>query len=518
MASQVEISKRLLLINSASSIAAQVLQVSVLFWLYRHLAQQVSAVELSLLPLVNAITGLIPLFTMVLTSGLGRYVIEAYARGDDEGVSRIVSSMVPLLSLAGLVLLVGGGLVAWHVDKILIIPETLIWDSRLMVFMMVVFMAVQLACSAQGVGLYVRQKFVLLSMINVCAEIVKSGVLLVLMLTVSTRVLWVIVAQVSSLTFSLVVATALSLHMVPTLRYRYRRIHWDVVYAITGFGGWNFLVGLAGRTREYAIPLILNRLGTPTDNVTYQFGSMPRRLVDQWFDVAGRPLHPMITGMHAVGAAERFRNAYLRGGRVGLWVILAAAIPTMIYAPRLMGLYMGHSYDDAYIEAALVLVFLFACSILSSGNWMTWCMANAKADMRPVGICVIVTQVANVALILVATGWFHLGAPGAALASFIVNSVSAVLLLLPVGLRLADVSLATWIERTFVPGVAPGCIAAVAWVALDLWVKPDSWLELGWCTVIGGLVYVAVLLGGCLEPRDKQDLAAILVRAKMVIA
>lgn len=400
-------------------------------------------------------------------------------------------------------------------DKILKIPEALIGDARLMVFIMVLIAAVQLSLSAQGVGLYVRQKFVLLSAINVCAEIVKSAVLLALMLEVSTRVLWVVVAAVVAKTFSLGVNLVLSLHMVPALRYRCRRIQWDIVRAITGFGGWNFLVGVAGRTREYAIPLILNHLGTPTDNVTYQLGSMPRRQIDTWFDVASRPLHPMVTSMHAVGATEQFRSTYLRGGRIGLWVILAAAVPAMIYAAPLLELYMGHVYNDAYIAAAFVLVCTLACSLVSSGNWMTWLMANAKAQMRPVGICVCLTQLVSVLLILVATRRFGIGAaPGAALASFIVSTLAAVFLMLPIGLRLANVSLKTWIERTFVPGIAPSCVAAVAWVALGLWVRPDSWFELGWCTAVGALVYVAVLLGWCLGPQDKQDLAVILFRAK----
>ncbi len=226
MASRVEISKRLLMVNSASSIVAQVLNFSVQFWMVPYLARRISDAEYSLLPLVLAIMGFVDLFTLVLTSGLARYVIEAYARGDDERVSRIVSSMVPLLSFAGLVLLVGGGGVAWHVDKILMIPEALIWDARLMVFIMVVISAVQLSCSAQGVGVYVRQKFVLVSAINVCAEIVKSAVLLALMLEVSTRVLWVVVAAVVAKTFSFGVNLVLSLHLVPALRYRYRRIEW----------------------------------------------------------------------------------------------------------------------------------------------------------------------------------------------------------------------------------------------------------------------------------------------------
>jgi O-antigen/teichoic acid export membrane protein len=519
MASQVEISKRLLLINSASSIAAHILQVSVLFWMNLHLLRRVSDAEYSLSPLVYAILGFIPLFTMVLTSGLGRYLLNAYAKGDEKEMGRIVSSMVPLLSFVGLLLLVVGGLAAWYVDWILVIPEALIWDARLMIFLMIFCMAVQLPCSPLGLGLYIQQKFVLSNLISVGADIFKSALLLVLLLGVSSRVLWVVVASAAGQIFSLIVSTMISLHLVPALRYRYQSIRWDLVRAITGFGGWNFLVGLAGRTREFAIPLILNHLGTYTDTVTYQVGSMPRRQIDLWFEVASRPLHPMITGMHAVGADERFRNAYLRCGRVGLWVILSAAIPAMVYAAPMMNLYMGSKYSDgAYIAAAFVLVCTLACSVLSSGNWMTWCMANAKGHMRPVGICVSLTQLVSVVLILVATGRFHLGASGAVFVSFVVSSFSAVFLMLPVGLRLADVSLETWIERTFVPGIAPACVAAVAWVALDLQVQPDSWFELGWCTAVGGLVYAVVLLGCCLDQRDKQDLEAILARAKVKTA
>jgi O-antigen/teichoic acid export membrane protein len=513
MASRVEISKRLLLINSASSIGAQVLQFSVLLWLQQHLLHRISPDEYVLYPLVMAIVGFVPLFTMILTSGLARYFVEAYALGDETRVSQIVSSMVPLLLGAGLLLMALGLVMAWYVDWILVIPKGLIWDARLMMCLLFFSLAVQLPCAPLGQGLYVRQKFVTTNLIIVCSEVIRTSVLLSLLLLVSTRVLWVVVAMFVSQMFALVVNMRASLRAMPSLRYRYQGIRWDLVRAVTGFGGWNFLLVLSLRTREYFVPLILNHLGSAVDVASYTLGSTGRRQVDQWFDVASRPIYPIITGMYSMGAIERFRNAYLRGGRTGLWAILLVVIPAVIYAEPVILLYAGATY----VEAATVMALTLAGYVLSAGNWMGWGMAVARAQMRPLSFRVCLAQLLAVLGILLLTGWFGLGAIGAAVASFAAMVLSDVFLMLPICLRLAEVNLDTWIRKTLVPGLVPGCTAAVVWLSLNLLVKPDSWLELGWCTALGALCYAAVLLGVCLEPRDKQDLAMIFAKVRILL-
>jgi O-antigen/teichoic acid export membrane protein len=513
MAARVEISKRLLLINSASSVVTQLLQGMVLLWVQWHLLPRISAEEFSLYPLVLAAIGFIPLFTDILTAGLGRYVIDAYARGDEDRVRGIVCSMFPLLLAAGGVILFGGAVASWYVDKILVIPEGLIWDARIMMFLPLALMAAQLPCVPLGQGLYVRQQFVTLNVISLCSEVVKIIMLLILMLGVSTRVLWVIVCMVAAQTISLIVSTILSLREVPALKYRYRPIQWGLVRSITGFGGWNFLVSLASRLREYSIPVILNRLGSgaSVELRTFQVGSMGRRLTDQWFWVLARPTWPIITGMFSMGAMDRFRSAYLRGGRIGLWITLVVAIPAMVYAEPVIDLYAHGTCPDA----ATVMVLMMSCYILSQGNWLLGTVASAKAEIRPLGIRLAAVQTVGVMLTIVLAVRLGLGAIGAALATLTVNSLSAVFLQLPLGLRLAEVKLDSWVRKTLVPGAAPACVGAVAWVLLDLLVKPDSWLELIWCTAIGVLCYMAVLLGFCLESQDKQDLAKVLSRIKV---
>jgi len=512
MASRVEISKRLLLVNSASSIVTHVLQTTVLLWVQYRLLERRSAEEFGLSPLVWAVIHFIPLFTDILTAGLQRYVIEAYAQGDENRVRQIVSSMFPVLLAGGMVLLFGGGLAAWHVDKILVIPEGLIWDARLMMFLPLLVMAAQLPCMPLGLGLYVRQKYVTLNLISLGCDAVKTVVLLVLMLAVSTRVIWMVVSAFVGQMIALIVSTIFSLRAVPELKYRYACIDWNIVRAITGFGGWNFLIGLAGRLREYSVPLILNRLGpgASVELTTFHVGSMARRLTDQCFGVMARPTYPIITGMYAMGAIDRFRSAYLRGGRIGLWITLLIAIPASIFAEPVVGLYTQGKYPNA----AAVMTFTLACYVLSHGNWLAGTMAAAKAQVRLLGIQLSMAQVAGVLLTIILAGWLRFGAVGAAIATLSANAFSAVVLTLPLGLRLAEVRLDSWIRKTLIPGVAPACVTAILWISLNLLVKPDTWFEVAACAAAGVPCYLAFLLVFCMEPTDRADLRKVLDRLR----
>ena len=136
MNSQVEISKRLVFINSASSLVSRVLNVSVLIWMYQYLLRRISAEEYSLLPVLGSIMLFAPLLTTVLTGGLGRYIVEAYAKGDERRVTQIVSTMFPLLLGAGFLFLALGWLFSWHIDRILTLSPERLWDARIMMGLM----------------------------------------------------------------------------------------------------------------------------------------------------------------------------------------------------------------------------------------------------------------------------------------------------------------------------------------------------------------------------------------------
>ena len=193
MNSQVEISKRLVFINSVSSLVSRVLNVSVLIWMYQYLLLQISVEEYSLLPVLGSVMMFAPLLTMVLTGGLGRYIVEAYAKGDERRITQIVSTMFPLLLSTGFAFLALGWLFSWYIDRILTISPERLWDARVMMGLMMFSAAIRLPLTPFGIGLYVRQKFVLMNLIKVGQELLQIALLFVLLVGVSTRVLWVIV-------------------------------------------------------------------------------------------------------------------------------------------------------------------------------------------------------------------------------------------------------------------------------------------------------------------------------------
>jgi len=505
---RVEISKRLLLINSASTIAVQVIRVTVLLWLHQYLLRRISPQEYVLYPIVLAIVAFIPMFSGILTVGLSRYVVEAYARDEESRIVEIVSTMFTLLLPLGVLLLLCGGAASWHVDKLLTIAPDRVWDVRLMLLLLVFPLAIQLPAAPFVLGLYVRQKFVLANVITLGVEVLKSGLLLVLLLAVSARVLWVPVATVCGQVCSVIATIIVSRRLVPSLCYRRDAVRWGVVKEIVGFGGWSFLGAVAGRIQDSVIPLVLNELGAPLDLACFQVGSMGRRQINHWVDATSRPLYPIVTGMHAMGAKARLRSVYIRGGRINLWLVGFVSVPAMIYSRELIHLYVGPVYSDA----AYVLVLTLAGFVLSAGNSMVWKLSTAMARVRPLGIGVLISHMIALGVTVYLVGWLHMGAVGAALAAFSVSAVTSVVFMWPLAFRLADVKFSVWVRETFIPGIMPACVGGVVWMVLRMAVIPASWRAIGFCVVVGWLCYVATLLRFSLAPVDRSDLMRILAR------
>lgn len=65
MTIKIEISKRLVLINSASSVVAKVLNVCVLIWLYQHLLRRISPEEYALYPPLMGVMAFAPTLTNI---------------------------------------------------------------------------------------------------------------------------------------------------------------------------------------------------------------------------------------------------------------------------------------------------------------------------------------------------------------------------------------------------------------------------------------------------------------------
>lgn len=517
MNEKVPISKRLVFINSASSLAARAINITILVWLQQYLLLRISAEEYSIYPVLMAVMVFIPLLNPILTGGLGRYVVEAYAQDDQRRVTQIVSTMVPLLLGAGLLILIGGGAFAWNVHRVLTIAPDRIWDARVMMALLVFSAAIQLPLVPFGLGLYVRQKFILLNLINLAVQLLRAAILFVLLFGVSTRVLWVVVATVLANFSGYIIKTVVSLRLVPSLQFHFGEIRWNLVRSLTSFGFWNFITGLANTIYKSASPIILNKLATPIDVTCFHLGSLVYQQINQARILVSTPLQPVMTAMHAMGSGKRLRSTYLRGGRYALWLVMLMALPLMIYRQEVMQIYL-HEKFQTYADSATVMLLLLLTFPMVLGNTMLWNIGYAKAQLRPIAWRVLLIQISNLALALYLVGVRGMGAVGSAWSSFGANFVGSVLLTWPLGCRLAEVTFRKWLQEALGLGLLPSVAGILVWVGLRVLVQPADWLTLGLCTAAGCVAYGVTLLLFCLQPYERKDLRRMLEMLRSRVA
>ncbi len=510
--SKVEISKKLVLVNTLSSAVAKVVNITCLLWSLQYLLGRIDKAEFDIYPVVVVVMMIVPLLTAALTAGLGRFVVEAYAQNDEPRVTQIISTIFPLVLVAALLVIAGGAIICWKIEHLLTLHGH-VWDAQVMLMLMFIGVAIKIATGPFQVAPYVCQRFVLQNSINIGCDVLYQAVLLVLLLGVSPRVLWMPVAMLVSTVTNVVVTTIVSMRMMPSLRFRLSAVRLGTIGHLMAFNAWSFVRQMAGSLFDCVVPILLKNVAPIGDNTTFYVSSLPNKQIQSFSSLMGASLEPVMTAMHGTGMKEVLGNTYVRGNRYRLWLSMLPVMPLAVFAYEVIDLYGHHKYPQA---APLMLMFLAMIPIMNA-NAMIGEVAHAKAQPGPLARIILFQNLLLVAAIFVAVWGLQMGAMGAGIATVGVMAVTYPLLWWPLGRKLAEVDLARWIRQTIIPGLMPAVAAGAVLLALRFALHPHTWLMLGLCSLIGVATYVLVLLRFSLEPCDKKDFATawMLLKSKL---
>lgn len=493
MSSGVEISKRILAINSAGTVVRALLSVSVLFWMHQHLIRRLPQEEYVLLPVLMAVIAITPLISTVLAGGLARFVIEAHAKNEERRVTEITSTMAPLTLLAGVVVAVVGLLFTWKIDVFLEIAPSQVANAQVMFVIMTAGAAVRTAALPFGLGFVVRQKYVLRDLIGFGAEMLRLGLLVYLLTEHETRVLWVPVAAFSSNIVELVITTAWSRRLLPAARFERSAIRREVIRPIVGFGSWTILGQVSRLVREMADPLILNRLALPGDVVAFNLGAQIDRHARRTLFGAIAVAQPATTAMVATDQMDRLRRAWFRLCRYSLWAMLAVAVPFIVLREEFFELYLREKFE-ANREAPIVLALLLGRYLAVFPNAAIGLVTVARAKLRVSSLQSVGLEITNLVLTLILVGACQMGAVGSALSTFVVAMVGHPLLVWRLGLRLTGAKFGEWCRVSVFPGVVPCVVTLPLWLVLRQTVQPETWGSLAWCGIAGWFAYAVIVL------------------------
>jgi O-antigen/teichoic acid export membrane protein len=507
-------SRRTLAINTASSVTTRLLQLTVLVWVNQYLLRHVETAEYALMPLVLSLLVFGEIFRTVFTGGLGRFIVEADARSDDAGVTRVVSSMMPALVAGAGLLLLATAAAAWQMERLLGLETAHAGLARLMLLLLMGTLCLDLVTSPFSQGLYVRQRFMMLNGIELAGEALRAGLVCALLLGVHPTVLWLAVGSATASVLTLVCRIVLTRRLVPAIRWRVREFHAPTARRLLGFGAWTSVHGLANLVATAAPALLLNRAASPLHVAAFHLGRLPDLQLRRLAAAAAVPMQPALTSLQAVRGEESLHELYYRGGRYHLWIILLAAAPLAVFAVPLMRLYAG----ETYTLAAYVLIPLVAVYPFSWASAMFYRIAHAVGRVGAYYSCDLVVQLVTLgalAYAVLAAGW---GAAGAAAAMAAANGAMHVLLVWPLGLRLVRGSWRRFWRQTLWPGLLPCAGAVAAAGAFHLWRPVQTWTDIGLGTGLATAVYLTLLFGCCLDAVDRELVQRVLRRRRRTAA
>ncbi|MBI1338488.1 MAG: hypothetical protein GC164_16215 [Phycisphaera sp.] len=498
----IRVNKKLLLANSIGTAVAHVLNIVALIWVVQHLLSRIPADEYELLPIISSLVIFLPIAIDTFTSGIARFVTEAYVRKDFDRIVQITSTMFIVNIVVMVVLLAILSTLTWKLNYVLDIAPGRLGEARLMFSLLLMSSVLYLPSTPFAVGMHVRQRFLVLSGIALLGTLIRIILLFSLILGIGPDVLYVAIANCAANVFMQVGRVVCSMRMVPELRVKLGSFRMSVAKQILGFGAWSTVGRTAGAIRDGSDPILLNHLTDAIQVNSFHVGSLIERQFKAILSKVATPFEPVFTSLHVDDNDHRFGNAYLRVTRLILWVTTPPIIPLLVYRNELMGLYLKDALHKYPTVPDLLGVLTLGMPIMAT-NIPIWFVARARARIAAYSTNGLIVEVSNLALTLLLVYTLQIGAMGSALGTFISNVILCPILIWPLGCRLASVRVRDHASEMLL-GLAPTTIiAALGEYSRLIW-APHSWLTLGASSVLLYALSIAVVVA-LMKPADRND-------------
>jgi O-antigen/teichoic acid export membrane protein len=425
----------------------------------------------------------------MFTGGIARFLVAAHASGDKTEVRRITSSMFPVLVGVGAIIFSVGLLAAWKIETLLDLDPNYVGQARIMLVLIAGTMFWSVAVTPFQSGLYVRQEFVTINLIELGAEIFRVSLLLTLLFGVGTKVMWLVIASSAGSVVSSIVQVILSRRRVPEIRFDRQLVSLKQVKTLLSFSLWS-CTEMYSSLAAKALPLLfLNRFAGPLAVAQYHLANLADSQTKAMLAAAMRPAQPALTSLHAMGRSDLLKKLYYSGGRYHLWILLLPAAPIIWFGADLMELYAGAAYRDAgYVLMAFYLRYPFTYA-----SAMYYRLAHAAGKIRTYYICDALLQSCIIVAIYVTLRFGGGGAAAAAWCACIAQSVFHLFVIWPLGIKFIDGSWRDFLRKTLLPGYLPLAVSGGVCFGLDSVLEANDLMSLILVFGAGGLANLATI-------------------------
>jgi hypothetical protein len=299
----------------------------------RHLG----ASEYGLWMLVSSLTYYFQLLDLGYGSGLVRHVADADARGDVDGVNRILSTFVVVY--AGLGLAAGIGTIAmmlWAVPRFPRLSPTDIHRGQLVLAMIGIRTVVGFPMTVFGAATTARQRFALNNAVAIVIALANGAVTYAVL--AAGHGLLTLVACTSALGIASYGAYAWTARRAfPELRIRPWLFSRGLVRDVTTFSVYLFIIDIAIQIGfnldNVVVGAALGTSAVAVYAVTLRLADYQRQLCNQFNGL----LFPIVVRLRASGSAEALQTMLIEGTRIALVLVTGVTIGVIGFGRPLLG-------------------------------------------------------------------------------------------------------------------------------------------------------------------------------------
>lgn len=251
--------RRQMAVNIAAAVVSFGVTMGINFFLTPYLVQRLGTEAYGFIGLANNFVQYATILTAALNAMSGRFISVAYHRGEHDKASALFSSVLTAdLMIAGMMLLLGAGVVAW-IDVLLNIPAALVETVKITFSLTFLAYIISIVTAVFTTAAYVKNRIDISSIRDIAAHLVKAVLIILLFLAFPPKLYFVALATVGSNLFLLAINIRVKKKILPDIQVSFRQFQFSLVKTLIAAGVWMSLAQL-GNTLISGLDLLVCNL------------------------------------------------------------------------------------------------------------------------------------------------------------------------------------------------------------------------------------------------------------------
>jgi O-antigen/teichoic acid export membrane protein len=475
------------------------LNVLVAFWMTPFVVRHLGDASYGLWALVLQLTGYMGVIDVGLRSALVRFVSRFNARGDDEGLNRLMNSTFTLYLLMVPVCLAMASMVAFIALPHMHIPSAMLGVAQITVFIAAGCIACDFLFATSHASLAGLSRWDLINSVWISVLLART-LLIVLFLKSGFGLLALAWIQLSVTFIGYSAEMFLLRRVLPTFRPTWHFPKFDEMRPIAQHGWYSFLLSVATKI-NYQIDSIVIALFLPIDQVTFYVIGL--RLVEHLRELLTSTtmvIAPVISSFEAVGELHRITTALIRSTKYSLFVGLLGASVLLALGTDFIRLWMGPRFSG---PSGNVLVILSVGVVLSCTQFASSHVLYGLSKHRLNVNWTIIESVLNVGFSLALVRRY--GILGVAAGTTIANGLVRAWLFPRSFLKALEVPWKLYVQDAIIPALGPALSFVAGAMLYKNFFPIQSFGELVLALASGLFPFLACLWFVGLDERDRKS-------------